>query len=179
MRLLIGFTGNMGSGKSLAANFLVTEYNCIKMSLSGKMREIAEDLELEPTRDFLQGIGKFMREFNDDVWVHYISKKVQLTDSAIVIDDIRRKNEIYFLKPLGFKFIRIDTDSEIRKARIEERSGKKIPDSVWTQWSNHLTENQVSKLSVDYIIQNNKSKEELYSKLTNIVNRILEHLNDN
>ena len=149
------------------------------MSLSGKMREIATDLEIEPTRDFLQGIGKFMREFNDDVWVHYIFKKVQSTDLAIVIDDIRRKNEIDSLRPLGFIFIRIETDSETRKARIEKRNGTKISGSLWNQWSNHLTENQVSDLKVDYVIQNNKSKEELYSRLTEIVSKILEDINEN
>ena len=173
MRLLIAFTGNMGSGKSLAANYLVNSHNCIKMSLSGKMRGIAADLEIEPTRDFLQGIGKFMREFNDDVWVHYVFKKVQSVESAIVIDDIRRKNEVDYLKPLGFKFIRIETDSEIRKARIEKRSGEKIPDSIWNQWSNHLTENQVAELNVDYVIRNNKSKEEFYLQLIEIVNKIM------
>jgi dephospho-CoA kinase len=167
----------MGSGKSLAASYITTGYNSLKMSLSGKMREIAAELEIEPTRDFLQGIGKFMRKFNDDVWVHYIYKKVQSTESAIVIDDIRRKNEIDYLKPLGFIFIKIEADSEIRKARIEKRNGKKIPDSVWTQWSEHLTENQVSELSVDYVIQNNKSKEELFSRLTEIVDKILEESN--
>lgn len=166
MRLLIGFTGNMGSGKSLAADHIAKKYNCVKMSLSGKMREIATELEIEITRDFLQGIGKFMREFDDNVWARYIYNKVQSIHSAVVIDDIRRKNEIEILKPLGFKFIRLVSDSAIRKARIEKRGGVQISDSVWKRWADHLTENQVSDLPVDYIVENNGSEEELYSRLT-------------
>jgi dephospho-CoA kinase len=169
MRLLIGFTGHMGSGKSLAATYVAKKFDCVKMSLSGKMREIASELEIEPTRDFLQGIGKFMRDFDDDVWVRYLYNRVQSTDSAIVIDDIRRKNEIDFLKPMGFKIVKILADSEIRKARIEQRSGEQITDTIWSQWAEHLTENQVTSLPVDYTIENNGTKEELYQKLTDIL----------
>ena len=173
MRLLIGFTGNMGSGKSLAADFVATRYNCTKMRLSGKMREIASDLEVEPTRDFLQGIGKFMREFDDDVWVRYVYKQVLASQMPIVLDDIRRTNEIMYLRPLGFKFIRLDAKSEFRKARIEERGALEISHEDWKRWAEHLTENQVKDLPVDYIIENNGSKIELKQKLDEIVSKLL------
>lgn len=175
MRLLIGITGNMGSGKSLAADFLCEKYHCKKLRLSGKMRDIAKELEIEPTRDFLQGIGKFMREFDDDVWVRYIFNKVQSSDSAIVIDDIRRQNEIEFLRPLGFIFIRIGTDSDIRRRRIEKRGTEKISDADWQKWSQHLTENQVMELTVDYHLENNGSIDELNSRLDEIVTKISNH----
>jgi dephospho-CoA kinase len=174
MRLLIGITGKMGSGKSLAADYLCEKYHCKKLRLSGKMRDIAKELEIEPTRDFLQGIGRFMREFDDDVWVRYIFKKVQSTDSPIVIDDIRRQNEINFLRPLGFTFIRIDTDSDIRRRRIEKRGTEEISDADWQRWSRHLTENQVTKLSVDYYLENNESIAVLHEELDKIISKILD-----
>ena len=172
MRLLIGITGNMGSGKSLAAEYLSGKYQCKKLRLSGKMREIAMSLEIEPSRDFLQGIGKFMREFDDDVWVRYIYNKVRLSESPIVIDDIRRENEINYLEPLGFKFIRIDTKSDIRRSRIESRGDGKITDADWNRWSTHLTENQVMKLKVDYHLENNGTKGELHEHLDKIISDI-------
>ncbi|MHA1995896.1 MAG: AAA family ATPase [Candidatus Hodarchaeales archaeon] len=172
MRLLIGITGNMGSGKSLAADYFTKKHHCKKLRLSGKMREIAKELEIEPTRDFLQGIGKFMRDFDDDVWVRYIYNKVRSNKSPIVIDDIRRKNEITFLQPLGFKFIRIDAESEIRRRRIESRGEGKITETDWYRWSTHLTENQVKQLKVDFQISNNGTFEELYKELDNIIAEI-------
>ncbi|PWI46895.1 hypothetical protein CEE45_14490 [Candidatus Heimdallarchaeota archaeon B3_Heim] len=172
MRLLIGITGNMGSGKSLAADYITRKYHCKKLRLSGKMREIALELEIEPTRDFLQGIGKFMRDFDDDVWVRYIFNKVQSSESPIVIDDIRRENETKYLQPLGFQYIRIDTRSDIRKSRIENRVEGKITDADWDRWTTHLTENQVMELEVDYQIENNGTIGELQEQLDTVIMEI-------
>ena len=164
----------MGSGKSLAADYFTEKYHCRKLRLSGKMRDIAMELEIEPSRDFLQGIGKFMRDFDDDVWVRYIYNQVKLSKSPIVIDDIRRANEIKYLQPLGFKFIRIDTNSKIRRSRIEGRGDGKITDADWNRWSTHLTENQVMELKVDYHLENNGTIDKLHEHLDKIITQIQE-----
>ena len=169
MRVLIGITGHMGSGKSLAADIISERYHCKKIRLSGKMREIAKELQIEPTRDFLQGIGKFMRDFDDDVWVRYVFNQIQSSESSVVVDDIRRKNEISYLKPLGFKFIRIESDSLIRKKRIEKRGNLTISNSDWQRWTKHLTEIQVSDLEVDSVVVNNGTEAELLHKLDAIM----------
>ncbi|MFX1282803.1 MAG: AAA family ATPase [Promethearchaeota archaeon] len=172
MRLLIGITGHMGSGKSTAAAYIVKKYRFIRMQLSGKMREIAQELELEITRDLLQGMGKFFREFDDDVWIKYLTKKIQESSESIVVDDIRRMNEVDYLKPLGFKFIRIESSSKIRKIRLETRGNRKISDLDWKRWSNHLTEIQVSNLPVNYIIINDGTLKELTDQIDNILSEI-------
>lgn len=165
MRLLIGITGLMGSGKSTVAAIIAKKYGFKRMRISGKMREIAQELELEITRDFLQGIGEFMREFNDDVWVRYLSKKIRKSSKSIIIDDIRRINEIEYLKPLGFKFIRIESSELRRKARIEARQKEKISNHDWSRWKSHLTEIQVLELPVDKIIKNEGTLEELKNQI--------------
>lgn len=165
MRLLIGITGYMGSGKSTAATHIVEKYGFIRMRLSGKMRDIGHELELEITRDFLQACGKLFREFDDDVWVRYLAKKINESSSSIVVDDIRRMNEVNYLRPLGFKFIRIESSSETRKIRLEARMNKKISDYDWKRWSDHLTEIQVAQLPVDYIILNEGSLKELTDQI--------------
>ncbi len=165
MRVLLGITGHMGSGKSFAADYIAQRYHCCNFRLSGKMREIAKELQIDATRDFLQGIGKFMRDFDDDVWVRYVSNQIQSSESPVVIDDIRRANEITYLKRLGFKFIRLESDSSVRKKRIEKRGNFVISDSDWTRWSQHLTEIQVSELEVDTVIENNGTEKELLNKL--------------
>lgn len=165
MRVLLGITGHMGSGKSLVADIISERYHCKKIRLSGKMREIAKELQIEPTRDFLQRIGKFMRDFDDDVWVRYVFNQIQSSESSVVIDDIRRKNEISYLKPLGFKFIRIESESSIRKQRIEKRDNIIISNSDWQRWAKHLTEIQVSEIEVDTVLDNNGSEKELLMNL--------------
>ncbi|MFX0050671.1 MAG: AAA family ATPase [Candidatus Hodarchaeota archaeon] len=170
MRLLIGITGQMGSGKTTVAKYLVEKYSFQRMQISGKMREIAQELGLKPTREFLQGIGKFMREIDDDVWIRYLVKEVNLNKSkSIVVDDIRRKNEIDFLSPLGFKFIRIDSPSIKRKERIENRDNQKISKEDWLKWSDHLTEIQVAALDVNYVLENNGTIRSLLKKIDEII----------
>ncbi len=175
MRLLIGITGLMGCGKSTAAAHIAEKYNISRMRISGKMREIAQELELEPTRDFLQGIGKLLREFDDNVWVRYLANKVQKSSSSIIVDDIRRKNEIDYLKPYGFIFIRIDSSSASRKKRIEARANKLISDHDWKKWSNHMTEIQVSQLPVDYIVKNEGTLQELIDQIDTLMIKIKSH----
>ena len=173
MRILTGITGLMGSGKSTAAAYIAEKYDFVHMRLSGKMREIARDLELEITRDYLQGIGKFLREFDDDVWVRYLAKKIQASSASIVVDDIRRKNEVDYLKPLGFKFIRIESSSSKRRTRIETRGNEMIPDQDWKRWSVHLTETQVSQLPVDYVLENEGTLEELTDKIDVLISELM------
>jgi dephospho-CoA kinase len=172
MRQLIGITGHMGSGKSAVADYINKKYGFVRMRISGKMREISQELELEITRDLLQGIGKFFRDFDDDVWIRYLGKKIQVSSDSIVVDDIRRINEVEYLKSLGFKIIRIESPSETRKIRIETRMNKKISDQDWRRWSNHLTEIQVNQLPVDYIIKNNGTITELYNEIDKIILKI-------
>ncbi|MFW9905271.1 MAG: AAA family ATPase [Candidatus Thorarchaeota archaeon] len=173
MRRLIGLTGHMGSGKSTAAEYIAQKYGFVRMRISGKMREISQELELEITRDLLQGIGKFFRAFDDDVWIRYLGKKIQTSNESIVIDDIRRMNEVEYLKSLGFKIIRIESSSETRKMRIENHMNKKISDQDWRRWSNHLTEIQVTQLPVDYTIRNNGTLKELNDKIDNIFSKYI------
>lgn len=175
MRLLIGITGLMGCGKSTAAAYIAEKYDITRMRISGKMREIAWELELEPTRDFLQGIGKLLREFDDNVWVRYLANKVQKSSSSIIVDDIRRRNEIDYLKPYGFIFIRIDSSSASRRKRIEARANELILDQDWKRWSNHMTEIQVSQLPVDYILKNEGTLQELTDQIDALMIQIKSH----
>ena len=94
-------------------------------------------------------------------------KKIHSSSDSIVVDDIRRRNEVDYLKSLGFKFIRIESSSEIRKKRLETRMNEKISDRDWRRWSNHLTEIQVIQLPVDYTIKNNGTVKELANEIDN------------
>lgn len=159
----------MGSGKTAAAQILVRRYNFTLLRISGKMREIAFELILEPTRDFLQGIGKFMRDFDDDVWVRYLGERIKETDGSVVVDDVRRLNEYTYLKALGFKFLRVESEEQIRKKRIGFREKTSISEEDWKRWSNHLTETQVQEIPVDQVVINNESLEDLERQIERII----------
>ena len=169
MRILLGICGQMGSGKSFVAEYLHEKYAFKRFRISGKMREIAIDLGIEPTRDFLQGIGKFMRDFDDDVWIKYLTKAILNEKGNIIVDDIRRINEINFLKPLGFLIIRIESTEKERKERIEKRTGKKISEEEWLRWQNHLTETQVKDIPVEMILINDGTIEHLKNKIDQLI----------
>ncbi|MHA1331783.1 MAG: AAA family ATPase, partial [Candidatus Hodarchaeales archaeon] len=158
--------------KTTAAKYLVERYGFKRLRISGKMRDIAKELGLEPTRDFLQGIGKFMRDFDDDVWVKYVAKQVQHETGPVVIDDIRRINEVEVLRPLDFYFVRIESSEKNRKERLEKRSKEEISEKDWRRWQNHLTEIQVKDIPVDTVISNDGTLKELYDQLDNMVRKL-------
>lgn len=159
----------MGSGKSTVAHILVHKYNFTLLQISGKMKSIAEELQLIPSRDFLQGIGKFMRQFDDDVWVRYLRTRIAATTVSVVVDDIRRLNEQVFLSAQGFKFIRLESSNQFRRMRIQTRADETISNKDWERWSQHLTEIQVPEIPVDHIIVNNGSLNELEEKIAQLL----------
>ena len=69
----IAIAGRMASGKTTLANHLV-DMGYQKVSLAGKVKEIARDLFQmeEQDRPLLQQIGMKMREIRPSVWIDYI-----------------------------------------------------------------------------------------------------------
>ena len=86
-----------------------------------------------------------------------------------MVDDIRRRNEVDYLKNLGFKFIRIESSPENRKKRLETRTNKNISNQDWRRWSCHFTEIQVIQLPVDYTIKNDGTVKELKDEIDKIL----------
>jgi dephospho-CoA kinase len=156
----------MGTGKTtVAKQILVRHKNSELYSIGQKIKNLIIELELPYRRDILQETGDFFRKFDPYVWVKFLVKQIKASESAVIIDDIRWREECDYLKSQGFIILRITASEQLRKERIEKRDNIKITSEVWKQWNNHKTEIEAKTMPVDYELANEGSLEELKDKI--------------
>ena len=174
--MLIVFSGKRGVGKTTAARYLALNYGFTILSFATKLRQIADFIypgisgyyKEKPfpghdwtPREFLIGLGAFMRYWETDYWLNQV--KLQVAPSKnLVIDDCRFKNEANLMKDLGGILVRID------RYESENPYKGKIDDPSETELDNYdkfdYRINEVENLTIatlqrklDYILQDTKS----------------------
>ena len=180
----IGLIGTKGSGKDTLADYLVLNKQFIKYSFANPVKDIAKILfDLDESQ--LNGINKevidkrwgisprimFQRlgtEFGQyklyelfpelkskiksrQLWLRLFEIFLEKhSDKNIVIADVRFKHEADFLKKLNFNLIKINRD----KLTIDS----------------HISEIELNNITtIDYTINNNGNKEELYSNFEHFI----------
>jgi len=95
-KIIIGFVGEIASGKDTAVMYLVKKYHASQYKFSGILRDILNRLYLELSRENLQKISQVLREnFSQDILSKVIASDVQADNNAIVIvNGIRRASDI-------------------------------------------------------------------------------------
>lgn len=182
--LKIAFIGPMRSGKSEAARYLAETYDFERVSFGDHLRYCVEtvwgvnETGVKP-RAQLQQLGQLARQFDPDVWVKPLAAKVfQLTAGnanrerqvSVVIDDLRQPNEYEWCKANGFTIVRVITDQDTQKQRIEA-----LGESYDSKQLAHETEQHHIDFKADGIILNfsGTSKEELHAQLDALIERLV------
>jgi len=129
--LRIAFAGKTRAGKTTSANYLLRAYGFTKISFTGKLVECARDFfpeqfeKGEKPQQLIQELGAKMREIDHDVWVKYVTKRVEKLpkETDIVIDDMKFPNEYEAVKSLGFLVVRLDPQNELPYDVLLENDG--------------------------------------------------------
>ncbi len=149
-KLYIGISGKMGSGKTTLTNGLIknlTGFKCKRVSLAEPIKKLQDlvykDLEMEMVgekdRDLLIALGMWGRGKNDNFWLDTLEKKINKTDTQVIIcDDIRFENEAKFFQEKGM-LMRI--------------TGEQRGDNVDHNTSNE-TETALDNFNFDYYVDN-------------------------
>jgi hypothetical protein len=177
--MLIGIHGKKYCGKDTVSDYICNKYEYTKYSFATpikdvckilfgfseeqingtKKEEIDEIWNITP-RDAMQKIGtefgqyqihEMLPELKCDkrlFWVKHFENNYN-KDKNIIIADLRFKHEYNTIKQLGGIVIKVKRDSNYN--------------------DEHVSENELNNEKFDYIIDNNKSKEELYNKINNII----------
>jgi hypothetical protein len=184
--MLIGITGKIGSGKSTVADYLVQNYNFTEYALANPIKKIGEifgfdkeqlygtqeqKLEIHPywntnARTFMQKIGTdlFRDKLNEvfpgfckssSIWIDIFKMHYTKHKGNIVISDIRFEDEAEAIKSLGGILIRV------------EREYKNNDECI-----SHKSEKEMSNIKVDYPINNQAGKNELYEKLDELIKKL-------
>lgn len=195
---LIIFTGHMASGKSYYSTLLKTqlekinkENNNNKVSnyffkeahIAGKLKEVAKDVfgMKEKDRRLLQMLGSKMREIDPDVWIKYISRQIsndinegQKTGikDVYIIDDVRFKNEIDYLKKIKIGLEQI----KVLIVNIQPRESERLDKykELYGRYPtkeelNDSTEKEIDSLPYNYKIKNAKYDNEFAKKQINYI----------
>lgn len=157
MRIAIGYQSRVG--KDTFADYICSHRECIVMSFAARLYKICETIQTQlgfPVKKdtgLLQAQGELLRQYYSPcVWVDPVIRDIQSSsvEKNIIITDVRHIEEYNALVALGFTMIKITRDN-----RTIDRD------------QNHISETSLANMPFDFIIENNGTIEEFYSRIVN------------
>lgn len=165
----VAICGYICSGKTSLANYISQKYGHTKMAFGDGVKEVFEEEfgrkpDKSKDRIALQAIGQTARLVGgDEYWVDYFSEKAMELpfESVIVVDDVRRRNELRYLRDKAKHepktvVVRINCKKEICEQRAIERDGGFDP----TMWDS-ITEKEFLDFEVDIELDGSKTQQEV------------------
>lgn len=181
MKLILGFSGQIGSGKGTVAKHIVEKYGASHYRFSDILREVSDYLRIEKTRDNLQDLSTILRQrFGQDLLTKIIFEKVREdANDFIVVEGIRLADDVSYLERLPeFKFIYIEANPETRYERILKRkentgdSEKTFEQFLQDQQDEADIQIQGLKRKAQYTLENNGTIEEFKQKADELIGLI-------
>lgn len=123
-KIIIGLSGEMGSGKGTVAHYLSDKYRFSKFRMSDMLRDILERLHLEESRENMSKTSSMIRDtFGQDIMSKNIVLDAQAGEKDVVVDGIRREEDIVHLRKLkNFFLVYIEVDERLRYNRLVARA---------------------------------------------------------
>lgn len=179
-KLILGFAGEMASGKGTCASYLKDTYNAETFRFSTALFDIAHRVHLKDDRDTLQKISTFLRkEFGEDTLAKVMFEDARnATADLIIIDGVRRLEDVKYLRELPeFKLVYLTAPMKIRYDRMTRR-GEKADDATKTfeefeQDHQRESELEITKLEpfAAEVIDNSGTMPELRAQLDTIIKK--------
>lgn len=182
-KTIIGFTGQMASGKGTATEYLKQKYQAAAYRFSTPLRDVLDRIYVEVNRNNMQTLSSALRgAFGDDLLASIIATDAQNEKGElVVIDGIRRHPDIKYLKELsGFHLIHITADQKLRWERMTKRAenADDVNKTLEEFQADEKKEAEIHILEVaqtaEYTIDNNGSLEDLYQKIDRIISAVHE-----
>lgn len=162
-KLIIGLVGQAGSGKGTVGKILKRQYHAETFTFSDLMRGVLNQLDLELSRDHFITLSMTLRNaFGQDIFAKAMEAQVQKsTADMVVVDGIRRKEDIQHLKNLPFfHLVEVFAPPKSRFERLKKR-GEKTEETSMTweafqEMSNRETEQTIASVAqnAEYRIDN-------------------------
>ena len=135
--LIVGLTGMPGAGKTTVANYL-SQKGIPLLIMGDVVREVAEDVGLEPTSDNLAKLMLRLRKRNGpEAVAHLIVNKIKLMKkedkqlSVVIVDGIRSMAEVQVLRRIGsVKLLAIHGSTLTRYTHVRERGRSDVPSNI-------------------------------------------------
>ncbi len=181
MKIILGFVGELASGKGTACRYLHETHHAPSYRFSNILRDLLNRLSLDITREHQQRMSQVLREhFGQDTLARVIAADVNNdTSPLLTVDGVRRLPDLVFLKEIpGFYLVSITADPLTRYQRLLKR-GENSDDTTKTfeqfqKDSQAEAELQIQEAAATakFTINNNGTLEELHKQLDDILTRI-------
>jgi len=177
-KLILGVTGEMGSGKGVIAKHVVLEHKGNMHKFSTMLRDVLNRMYIEESRENIAKLSLMLRQsFGEETFANTMYHDTQRDEhDIVVIDGIRRMADIAYLMQLEhFKFIYVDADLESRYKRVVERgenendAKKTLEEFKRDQELESETQIRDLKNYADYVIVNDGTYQDLYKKVDEII----------
>ncbi len=179
-KLVVGFVGNICSGKGVATTYLAKKYSADTILFSQSMRDCLARIYQPATRENMQKISLLLRQnFGQDIFSKTVFADVQSSKKKIVaVDGIRRLDDINALSKLPhFILINLTATPEMRFARLKKR--KQNPGDAKVTWAQFQiqdsaeTEQTIAAVAqkANYVIDNSGSLKEFQKQIDTIVTK--------
>lgn len=179
-RVIFGFTGFIGAGKTTAINYLQEKYKAESYAFSTPLRDILRRTYEPETRENLQKLSNILRDgFGQDLLAKIIAQDVRESIAHLIgVDGVRRPADIAHLREIdGFHLIYITADMETRYTRLTER-GQNPDDATKTFEQFKADQEREAEQKIPEIateatetIDNNGTLEQLYAQLDSLVGK--------
>ncbi|MDD2807963.1 MAG: AAA family ATPase [Patescibacteria group bacterium] len=183
-KIIIGFTGQMASGKGTATEYLKKKYSVATYRFSTPLRDVLHRIYVEVNRHNMQTLSSALRSaFGDDLLASIIATDASNEkNDFVVIDGIRRHPDIKYLKKIpGFHLVHIKADQKLRWERMTKRAenADDVNKTLTEFQADEKKEAEVHILEVaqtaEFTIDNNGSLENLYQNIENIIAAVHEN----
>ena len=179
MRVLIGITGKLGSGKDYITHNVIIPIieklkyrylQCafadqIKINVMTKYNIDYDEVYVNKTahsRQLLQTEGTDIARSQDtNIWINYMNNWIKVHEmrgiSVYIISDVRFKNEMSFIKENGGIVIKVVAPQRNHSRLMQESSGNVI---VYNQIKQHISEcdlDDISDNNYDIVIHNDNN----------------------
>lgn len=175
---LIGLVGTAGSGKSLAAQYIVSSHGYEKMAFADPFKKMllalgvpkinlyGSDADKSVPLDVLcgksarhamqtLGTGWGRKYLKETYWTEHLMRRVAAEPFNVVIDDVRHIEEAEAIRKAGGNLVRVMRDGARAAVGFD-----------------HSSENEVMMISADYVLPNNGTMGEMFGNIDTILKRI-------
>ena len=177
-KIILGFVGEMASGKGTACDYLIEEHQAGYHRFSTILRDILDRLYIKHSRKNLQQLSTALRQsLGENILAEVMAKQVEADPADIVcVDGIRRPADIEHLNELdNFYLIHISADERTRYERITQRQENPDDQSkTFEQFQKEQQQESERKIAdvaaqADIKIDNNGTLQELHQQIEKLL----------
>ena len=167
--ILVGITGEIGSGKDTAYEFFSkNDFRMIR--LSDIISEELKKRKMKETRENKQKLGTEMRKQHGNDILAKLAMERAIDNKNYIFNGIRHPAEAKYFREHGCTILYIKCDQKARFNRVKERD--RLTWEQFLKMDKRESEKHISDIKADFIVDNSKTKEEFFFQLENLMEKL-------